>query len=394
MLAVLPSVSFLVLVLVAPDASAGSGTAASRQDPQPERLWVYLGTYTGAGSKGIYRFELDLASGKLSEGALAGEAINPSFLAIHPNRRFLYAVAEVAKSGAKPGGAISAFAIDQRNGKLTLLNQQSTKGAGPCHLMVDHQGKHVLAANYGGGSVCVLPIGADGRLGEVTEFLQHRGSSVHPQRQEGPHAHCINLDPAGRFALVADLGLDKVMIYRFDAAHGRLTPNDPPFATLDAGAGPRHVAFHPGGHFAYVINELQSTLTAFAYDAERGTMKRLQTMSTLPGGYGGENTTAEVQVHPSGRAVYGSNRGHNSIAIFVVDPMTGELRSAGHQSHHIKTPRNFAIDPTGAYLLVASQDSNCIVVFRIDPKTGALTPTGSEGSVPTPVCIQMMPPPH
>jgi 6-phosphogluconolactonase len=385
-------ITALVLLFMA-GTGAGSLTAPPRQDPKLDKLWVYVGTYTDGSSKGIYRFDLDLASGKLTGGKLAGESTNPSFLATHPNRRFLYAVSEVADSNGKPGGGISAFAIDPKSGKLTLLNQQSSKGAGPCHLVVDRQGKNVLAANYGSGSICVLPIGADGRLGEATSFVQHHGSSVNPERQEGPHAHSINLDAAGRFAFVADLGIDQVLVYRFDSAHGTLIPNDPPSIKLASGAGPRHFAFHPSGRFAYVINEIHSTLTAFDYDPDRGILKESQTESTLPRGFTGNNSTAEVQAHPSGKFVYGSNRGHNSIAIFAVDSPSGKVRLVGHQSHHIKTPRNFSIDPTGRYLLVANQGGASIVVFRIDTNTGALTPTGDEGPVPTPVCIKMIPAP-
>jgi 6-phosphogluconolactonase len=385
--------SIVLSALVASLTCSNSTAAPPQQGPKIDKLWVYVGTYTGQNSKGIYRFDLDLTSGRLTGGELVGEAIHPSFLAIHPSRRFLYAVGEVAESNGKPGGAVNAFAIDPKSGKLTLLNQQSSKGAGPCHLVVDREGKHVLTANYGGGSVCVLPIQADGRLGEATDFVQHHGSSVNPQRQEGPHAHSVNLDTAGRFAFVANLGLDRVFVYRVDSARGTLVPNDPPSIKLPPGAGPRHFAFHPTGRFAYVINELNSTVTVLTYDPDRGILKELQTASTLPLGFSADNTTAEVQVHPTGKFVYGSNRGHNSIAIFAVDPTSGALRPVGHQSHHIKTPRNFGIDPTGRYLLVANQDGNSVIVFRIDPRTGALAPTGSEQAVPTPVCIKMMPPP-
>jgi 6-phosphogluconolactonase len=373
-----------------------AGTTGSRAAPPPQdsklhKLWVYVGTNTDGSSKGIYRFDFDLASGKLTGGELVSESSNPSFLAVHPDRHFLFAVSEVADSNGKLGGAISAFAIDPESGKLTILNRQSSMGAGPCHLVVDRQGKNILAANYSSGSVCVLPIGADGRLGEATSFVQHRGSSVNPERQTAPHAHSVNLDGAGRFAFVADLGLDQVLVYRFDSAHGTLSPNDPPSVKLASGAGPRHFGFHPSGRFAYVINEIHSTLTALEYDADRGVLKECQTVSTLPRGFTGNNSTAEVQVHPSGKYVYGSNRGHNSIAIFAVDIPSGKLHLVGHQSHHIKTPRNFSIDPTGRYLLVANQDGASIVVFRIDQNTGALTPTGDEGRVPTPVCIKMIP---
>ncbi|MBI3465127.1 MAG: lactonase family protein, partial [Planctomycetes bacterium] len=297
-------------------------------------MLVYVGTYTGAKSKskGIYVFRLDLASGKATAPQLAAETANPSFLAIHPNRRFLYAVGELESFSGKPGGAVSAFALDAHSGKLTLLNQQPSGGAGPCHLVVDRTGKSVLVANYGGGSVAALPIGPGGRLGPPTNVVQHEGSSVNPQRQEGPHAHSINLDPANRFAAAADLGLDKVLVYRFDAANGKLVPNDPPAATVKAGAGPRHFAFHPGGRYAYVINEMDCTVTAFAYDGQRGVLKEIQTITTLPHELREGYSTAEVQVHPSGKFLYGSNRGHHSIVVYAIDPKTGKLTLVEHKS--------------------------------------------------------------
>jgi 6-phosphogluconolactonase len=372
-------------------ALAGPETAAREQGPKAEKLWVYIGTYTSGASKGIYRLELDLASGKLSEPALAGKAVNPSFLAVHPGRRFLYAVDEIGDFGGKKTGAVSAFALDPKTGDLTRLNQQPSGGAGPCHLVVDKAGKHVLVANYGGGSVSVLPIGDDGRLGPPSDVVQHHGSSVNKQRQEGPHAHSINLDAANRFAVAADLGLDKLLVYRFDAARGKLTPNEPPSASVAAGAGPRHFAFHPDGRHAYVINELNSTVTAFRYDANRGVLTELQTVTTLPRGTRVTNYPAEVQVHPSGKFLYGSNRGHDSIAVFTIDAGTGRLTPVGHQAEGIKTPRNFGIDPTGAYLVVANQGSGSLVVFRVDPKTGKLAPTGVTAKVPAPVCVKMIP---
>ena len=257
----------------------------------------------------------------------------------------------------KKGGGVSALAIDPASGKLTLLNQQSSVGSGPCHLTVDRAGKNVLVANYGSGSVACLPIQADGTLSAASSFIQHEGKSADASRQEGPHAHSINLDQANRFALVADLGLDQVRVYQFDAEKGELTPNDPPFATVAPGSGPRHLAFHPDGRFAYVISEMANTVTAFDYDAAKGTLTGIQTISTLPADFHGKSYTAEVQVHPSGKFVYGSNRGHDSIAIFAVDPATGKLTAAGHQSTLGKNPRNFALDPTGHYLLAENQDS-------------------------------------
>jgi 6-phosphogluconolactonase len=352
---------------------------------------VYVGTYTGSKSKGIYLFHLDMATGKLTPAGIAAECANPSFLALHPNGRFLYAVNEVSDFDTANSGAATAFAIDRETGKLTLLNQQSAKGAGPCHLTVDPSGKNILVANYGGGSVAVLPIQPDGRLGEATAFVQHQGSSVNPGRQKEPHAHSINVDAANRFAFAADLGLDKVLVYRFDPQKGTLAPNDPPAAAVAPGAGPRHFAFHPDGRRAYVLNEIDSTVTAFDYDAKTGTLKTLQTLPTLPTGFQGNNSTAEVVVHPSGKFLYCSNRGHDSIAIFTIDAQSGRLTAAGHQPTGGKTPRNFNVDPTGAYLLAANQDSDSIAVFRIDPITGALTPTGPTVQAPTPVCIRFLP---
>jgi 6-phosphogluconolactonase len=311
---------------------------------------------------------------------------SPSFLAIHPTGQVLYAVGE---SG---GGSVSAFALDRKTGTLKFLNRQSSGGGGPCHLVVDNSGKNVLAANYGGGSAVVLPIAANGSLLESSSFVQHKGSSVNKSRQEAPHAHSINLDQANRFAFVADLGLDKVLIYRFDAAKGTITPNDPPAVDVAPGAGPRHFAFHPNGKNAYVINELDLTVTVFVYDPARGVLKPRQTITTLPAGVKDRKgmSTAEVVVHPSGKFLYGSNRGHDSIAIFRIDEATGELKAAGHQGDKIKTPRNFAIDPIGRYLLAANQNGHSICVFAIDPQSGALTMVGEPVAVPSPVCVRFL----
>jgi 6-phosphogluconolactonase len=353
---------------------------------QAESLWVYIGTYGGGTppSKGIYRCELDLATGKLSPPELAAEAANPSFLAIHPNKKFLYAVGE----GGDKGG-LKGFTIDAKTGNLTPINSASSGGAGPCHLIVDKEGKNVLAANYGSGSCCCVAIGPDGKLADNTFSVQHKGSSVDKQRQEGPHAHSVNLSPDGKFAFVADLGLDKVLVYKLDPAKCTLTPNDPPAFITAPGAGPRHFAFHPSGKFAYVINEMNSTLTAMSYDADKGVLKEINTLSTLPKETPG-NITAEVVVHPSGKFVYGSNRGHNSIAVFTVDEKTGKLTAAGHQTEGIKIPRNFNVDPTGKFLLVANQDGDSVILFKIDEKTGALTPTGEKVQVGKPVCIKFL----
>jgi len=373
---------------------AVSCATTSGQTSKSGQYLVYFGTYTGGGkSKGIYLSRMDTPTGKLTEAELAAETANPSFLAIHPSRKFLYAVGEMGAFGGKKTGAVSAFAIGA-DGKLTLLNQVSSGGAGPCHLVVDKTGKCVLVANYSGGSVATLPIQADGKLAEATSVIQHVGSSVNPQRQKGPHAHSINLDAANRFAFAADLGLDKVLVYRLDPDKATLTANDPPSASVKPGAGPRHFAFHPTGKFAYVINEMDCTLTGFSYDAQRGALEELQTVSTLPDGQSvlPAYSTAEVLVHPSGKFVYGSNRGHDTIVVFAI-AADGKLTYVEHQPTQGKTPRNFAMDPTGAYLLAENQGSDTVVVFRIDAQTGRLTATGQVVNVPAPVCAKFMPVP-
>ena len=366
-------------------------TARGQRERGFEKLLVCVGTYTSGTSKGIYQYQMDLASGSLTPLGVTPGLVNPSFLAIHPTHRYLYAVNEVSSYDGKRSGAVSSFSLDTATGELTFLNQGSSGGTGPCHLVVDHAGKNVLVANYGSGSVSVLPIADDGRLNQATAFVQHEGSSVNPRRQQGPHAHSINLDASDRFAFAADLGLDKILVYRFDPAKGTLAPNDEPSVSVAPGSGPRHFTFHPSGRYAYVINELSCTVTAFTYDAKRGVLSPMQTVSTLPSDFDGKNTTAEVQAHPSGKFLYGSNRGHDSIAIFAIDPATGKLTPAGHQSTQGKTPRNFGIDPTGAYLLAANQGSDTIVVFRVDANTGGLSPTGNVVRVSKPVCVKMIP---
>jgi 6-phosphogluconolactonase len=352
-----------------------------------ESLPVYFGTYTSGdnGSKGIYRSVLDADTGELSAPVLAAEAKNPSFLEIHPNGRFLYAVSE--SGGA---GTVSAYAINPDTGSLKLLNSQPSGGSGPCHVNIDLTGKNVLVANYGSGSASVIPIASDGKLAKPTGFVQHEGSSVNPQRQKGPHAHSINPSPDNRFAFVADLGLDKVMIYKLDADKGTITVNDPAFAKVKPGAGPRHFAFGADGRYAYVINELHGTITAFAYEPASGTLTETQTITTLPDDFAGRSSCAEVRVHPSGRFLYGSNRGHDSIAVYRIDRAKGTLTFVEHERTDIKTPRNFNIDPTGKFCLVANQGGNSVVVLRIDQKTGALEPTGNKISVGKPVCIRFL----
>ncbi|MFN4293577.1 MAG: lactonase family protein [Thermoflexales bacterium] len=351
-------------------------------------FFAFVGTYTDGRREGIFTFRFDAECGTAQPlGATEGVS-NPSFLAIHPSRRFLYAVSEVGDFGGKPAGAVSAFAIEAQTGALRLLNQQSSIGAGPCHLTVDATGRHVLVANYGSGSVAVLPIAADGALGEASDFAQHHGTGVNPQRQEGPHAHSVILDPANRFAFVADLGLDRVMIYRFDAERGKLAPNEPAFAPVKPGAGPRHFTFHPSGRFAYVINELDNTVTAFAYDAERGALRELQTIATLPEGYAQTSYCADVHIAPSGRFLYGSNRGHDSIAIFAIAD-DGRLSPRGQTPTNGRWPRNFALDPTGRFMWVANQQSDAITLFAVDEATGQLS-ARDRLHVPKPVCVKFV----
>jgi 6-phosphogluconolactonase len=370
------------------------GLGAGDADAAPfKEYFAYIGTYTGAKSKGIYIGRLDTTTGMLTSPELAAEITSPSFLAVHPNNRLLYAVNEVNKFEGKNSGAVSAFAIDPATGKLKLLNQVSSVGAGPCYLIVDRMGMSVLVANYGSGSVAALAIKPDGSLGEATAFIQHTGSSINSQRQKEPHAHSINVSPDNHFAIAADLGLDKLLVYRFDPRKGTLAPNDPPFTAVAPGSGPRHFAFHPDGRHAYVINEILCTVTAFDYSAPRGELKELQTISTLPPGEAVKPgySTAEVQVHPTGKFLYGSNRGHDTIVVFAIDERTGRLTHVQNEPTQGKIPRNFAIDPTGQWLLAENSSSDSIVLFRIDTKTGQLSAAGQKIEVGSPVCVKFVP---
>ena len=352
---------------------------------------VYVGTYTGPRSKGIHVCRFDAVSGRFTPPELAAEATNPSFVAIHPNLRFLYAVGEMNDSTGRQGGVVRAFSVSADTGALTLLNEVASGGAGPCRLAVDKAGKFVLVANYGSGSISVISIRADGRLAQATAVVQHAGSSVDPARQEGPHAHSVNLDAANRFAFAADLGLDEVRVYRFDPSQGTLAPNDPPSARLKPGSGPRHLAFHPSGRFAYVITEMGNTVTAFRYDAARGVLAELQSIATTPDGCRQESYASEVQVHPAGGYLYGANRGHDSIAVFAIDPDRVTLTPVATQPCGGKWPRHFAMDPTGGWMLVGNERSDTIAPFRIDAHTGRLTPAGEGVPVPSPACIAFLP---
>jgi 6-phosphogluconolactonase len=348
---------------------------------------VYVGTYTEPPRRGegIYVFRRDPASGALERLRVVGDVVNPSFLCFDPSHRFLFAVNETREYGGRETGAASSFAIGE-DGGLTYLSKQPTEGGDPCHLITDPSGRCLIVANHESGTVGVLPIRAEGRLAQPSDVRQHRGSGPGPT-QKSPHAHFVALDPAGR-VLVCDKGIDKVMIYRLDAAAGKLIANDPPYGTLHAGAAPRHISFHPSGRYAYVNGEADMTLTAFAYDPATGTMTELHYLSTLPEGADvPRRSTAQCVVHPSGKFVYVSNRGHHSIAIFAIDQATGRISAVGHQPSGGETPRNFQIDPEGRFLYAANQDSHNVVVFAIDQETGKLTPTGHEVEVGSPVCV-------
>jgi 6-phosphogluconolactonase len=355
---------------------------------QQRELTLYVGTYTSGKSEGIYGYRMDRVTGKLTRFN-SFKSINPSFLTIDQSKRYLYAVNEVGEYAGKPGGGVSAFAIDGATGNLRLLNEQASLGADPCHLTVDRKKKALLVANYTGGNISVLSVRSDGTLGPSIDLENHEGSGVKEQ-QKGPHAHCIILDRSERYALAADLGIDKVMIYRFNPATGKLEPGKQPWVQLKAGAGPRHLTLHPNGKWTYVINELDSTLTTLQYNELNGTLSEIETVSTLPGDFSGVSYCADVHVSPSGKFLYGSNRGHNSIVVFEIDPRAGKLKLVQHVSTEGSWPRNFTIDPTGKFLLVANQRTDNVVTFSIDPGTGQLTPTGHIEEIPVPVCLKFL----
>jgi 6-phosphogluconolactonase len=368
-----------LLSLIVPFLHAGKKTAMRHS------YLVYVGTYTGPKSKGIYVFDFD-ETGAASSPRLAAETVNPSFLAVDPTKHFLYAVNEMSDYDHQKTGAVSSFAIDRNTGALRFLNQVSSKGADPCHVTVDETGKYVLVANYASGTLAVFPRTPDGKLAEASSVVQHTGHGPNPERQEGPHAHEIVLTKDDRFAIAADLGLDRLLVYRFDSANGKLAPNNPPFADVDPGSGPRHLAFTPDGRFVYVLAEMGSTITAFAFDTTRGNLRKFQTVSSLPSGFKGQNDAAEIAVHPSGKFVYASNRGDNTIVAFAIGN-DGTLSFVERTPTHGKTPRGFAIDPSGSYLLAANQASDNVVVFAIDRSTGHLRPRNKILDVPAPVDV-------
>ena len=350
-------------------------------------MTLFIGTYTSSTSEGIYTYRMNSDTGELTKFTSI-KSENPSFLTLDRSRRFLYAVNEVAEFEGKPSGAVSAYSID-RTGTLKSLNQQPSMGADPCHLSVDRRRTSLLVANYTGGSVALLPIMKNGTLGPATDVKQHEGSGPKEQ-QKGPHAHCIILDSLERHAIAADLGSDRVLVYRFDPVTGKFHPGRQQSITLQAGAGPRHLTLHPSGRYAYVINELDSTMTTLRYNSTAGTLTTIDTASTLPTGFADKSYCADVHVAPSGRFLYGSNRGHNSIVVFAIDTRTGKPSLIEHVSTEGNWPRNFVIDPSGRFLLVANQRSDNVVVFRIDSRTGRLKPSGQTAQVPMPVCLKFL----
>jgi 6-phosphogluconolactonase len=369
-------------------AIGASATRATENSNFPGSSIAYVGGYTDKDGRGIYAFRFDAGTGRLTPLGLAVETPNPSFIVLHPTGKYLYAVGFTGPATGPRIGLVSAFAVDPASSKLTLINQQSSGGGGPVRITINQAGTHVLVANYGTGSVCVLPVEADGRLDTATALQQHTGTGPNPSRQDQPHAHSLVLDPANRFAFACDLGIDKVMIYQFDAAGGTLTHHGS--VTLAPGSGPRHFTFSPDGNFAYVISEMLSTITAFRYDAAEGKLTGIQTLSTLPADWKGMNTAAEVHVHPSGKFVYASNRGNDSIATYHTAP-DGRLSLMGLTPCGGKTPRYFTFDSTGTWLLCANQNSGTLTVFKINQDTGLPRQVGTPIKVPHPTCIVLRP---
>jgi 6-phosphogluconolactonase len=384
-----PGYLLILAAVLAAASGAGERDSPQRSHPSADGVLVLVGTYTGARSEGVSAFRFDPATGALTPRGLAARSKNPSFLALHPNKRWVYAVNET-EDGPGRSGTITAFAL-AANGTLTAINEQPSRGGGPCHLAIDAGGRFVFVANYTGGSIAMLPIETDGRLGPATAVMQHKGSSVNPKRQEGPHAHDVVVTGDDRFVLAVDLGLDRVAVYRLDGPHKTLTAHVPAFASVTPGAGPRHAAFDRTGRHLYVINELTNTISTFDWNATRGVLTPVQEVSTLPDKVTITSNTAEIQVHPSGRFLYGSNRGHDSLALFSIDPGTGRLTASGHTPTGGRSPRHFAIDPSGKWVIAANQKSDSLVVFAIDAATGRLTPTGAPATVGSPVCVLFVP---
>jgi 6-phosphogluconolactonase len=376
----------LVTLLIAPIALLGVRGGAK---PAPGKSYrAYVGTYTAkTNSKGIYEFQFDGATGKMSAVEVAGDTKDPSWVVVHPGGKYLYSVNETGKAST-----VSSFAIDSKNGKLTLLNQLPSLGEDPCYLSFDQTGKFLLVANYTSGTVAAFPILADGKLAEHTGLQQHSGMlGPNKERQDGPHAHYIAPSAQNRLVYAADLGLDRVLIYEFDSAKGSLgQPETKASVEVAPGTGPRHIAFSSSAKFMYVVGEMTSTVTVLAKE-NQGTFHAIQTAKMLPAGFSGRNDAAEIEIHPSGKFLYASNRGHDSIVVYAINQANGLLRQIADVPTGGKEPRHFAIDPSGTFLLAENQLSDTIVEFRLNTATGELTPTGETLSVPSPVCLVFVP---
>lgn len=356
----------------------------------PADTLAYVGTFTKGQSKGIYVFRLQTQKLEVSQNitlvplGLAAETPNPAFLEIDARRRVVYAANDLHTFEGKSSGAVSAFSVDPASGKLTLINQRPSMGSAPCFLTLDNEGRNLLVTNCLGGSVAVFPVAADGRLGEASEVVQHPGKD--------PHTHCVTLSTDGHFAYACDMGLDRLMVYRYDAQKGKLTPANPPMLALPAGTAPRHLVFRPDGRFAYVVGAKSSTVTTLAYDGKTGGLRVVQTISSLPESWEGTNAAAEVAVHPSGKFLYVSNRGHNSVVLFGIDAETGTLTFVEEQGTGGKTPRHFGLEPSAKHLAIANQDSDSVLVCRVDGGNGRLKPSGVFATVPSPVCVKFLAP--
>lgn len=364
-------------------------TARKTRATAANDVLLYVGTYTDrkVKSEGIYIYRMNAETGKLTLASTAKGVASPSFLVIDPSNKHLYAANEVGQFMGQKGGGVTSFSLDRKTGALVKLNEQTSPGV-PCYVSVDQSGRYLFAANYGGGNVVMYPIKPDGSLQPQCSMIQHAGTGGDPKRQDAPHAHCIVPGPDGQFVYSADLGIDKVLIYQIDAKANKMVPHGE--AAVKPGAGPRHLAFHPNQKFAYVINELDSTVTPLNYDKVKGALSAQQAISTLPADFKGASYCADIHIHPNGRFLYGSNRGHDSIVIFSIDQATGKLTMVGHELTGGKWPRNFGIDPAGRFLLAANERTDNVVTFRIDSNTGKLTPTGDNTAIPAPVCLKFL----
>jgi 6-phosphogluconolactonase len=347
---------------------------------------LFIGTYTGPKSEGIYSMQFNPENGKLSNLSVAAKTESPSFLALDIPGKKLYCVNEVANFKGEKAGGVSSFTF-KNDGKLELINQESSVGTGPCHLSISKDRTHIIAVNYGGGSTCMLPVDPMGKLSKASDFIQHKGSRIIKGKLETPHAHSVQISADGKYAVIADLGFDKIFIHAIDTKSGKLTPYKVPFLDNRPGAGPRHLAFHPSGKHLFVVNESNSTVTAFRWSPETNDFKTLASASTLPKDFKGNNSTAEIVVHPNGKTIYASNRGHNSICVFNFDSEKETLEATGHGAEKISTPRNFTLHPSGKWLLVGNQASNSIAVYKVGTD-GALSFSELFQDIPNPICLR------